>query len=790
MKQFLPLVSVVLIAAVPRDSLAVDQAFATTVEPVLKAHCVGCHGGDKPKGDFDLGALAPDFAKNAQAWKGVMDRLADGSMPPKSKPRPTAAEQAAVTTWVARELTAFQASKTAADGRARLRRLNRVEYVNSLRDLLGATIDIETLPEDGVAGGFDNVDAGLELSSTLLERYLESAETALDTVFVKGSKPAATKIHVDMAPLAKQLTKTIRPQPRFGVQTLIRDNEVIFQCEDQPEKIIDEARASASGLHRFRISANAYRNGPGMTFLVYAGNYRRGGALITRLVGAFDVPDKPTVVEFTEAMAPGESIRIAPFGLPRLYKSTPDDYSGPGMAVQWIEIEGPLVSVWPPASATRLLGDVDVAKGTLADAEAILRRFTPRAFRRPVAAAELAEYVNVVKARLDKGNNFEAALRVGLKVVLCSPDFLYLSATPGKLNDFDLAARLSYFLWSSTPDDALAELAAKGELGKPDVLKAQVERMLEGPKAHAFTENFTGQWLSLRNLKATSPDRKLYPDFDELLEWSMPRETHLFFEEILKGDRNVLEFVHSDWTMLNERLALLYKVPNITGSALRKVQLPAKSHRGGALTQAAVLKVTANGTNTSPVVRGAWVLDHILGTPAPPPPKDVPAIEPDVRGATTIREQLVKHRAIESCAACHAKIDPVGNALENFDVIGGWRENYRAVSGSGRKQIRIDQPAFRRQQGVGMGPSVQAADEMPGGRKFDDVDGFKKIILENPDQFARGLTEKLLVYSTGHKLEFADAATADQIVADIRSKGFGLRSLIHAIVQSPTFRSK
>ena len=330
-----------------------------------------------------------------------------------------------------------------------------------------------------------------------------------------------------------------------------------------------------------------------------------------------------------------------------------------------------------------------------------------------------------------------------------------MSAVPGKLDDFDLATRLSYFLWSSTPDDTLAELASRGELGKPDVLRQQVERMLDDPKAHALTENFTGQWLSLRNLKATIPDKKLYPDFDELLEYSMPRETYLFFEEILKDDRSVLEFVHSDWSMLNERLATLYGIPDVAGSAFRKVQLPAGCHRGGVLTQAAVLKVTANGTNTSPVVRGAWVLDHILGTPPPPPPKDVPAIEPDIRGAKTIREQLTKHRQIESCASCHTKIDPPGNALENFDVIGGWREFYRTIPGGGRKQVKIT-TAKGRSNGVGKGPNVDAADELPGGRKFADIDGFKQLLLDDPDQLARGLTEKLLVYATGHGLEFAD----------------------------------
>ena len=269
----------------------------------------------------------------------------------------------------------------------------------------------------------------------------------------------------------------------------------------------------------------------------------------------------------------------------------------------------------------------------------------------------------------------------------------------------------------------------------------------------------------------------------------MPRETYLFFEEILKDDRSVLEFVHSDWSMLNERLATLYGIPDVAGSAFRKVQLPAGSHRGGVLTQAAVLKVTANGTNTSPVVRGAWVLDHILGTPPPPPPKDVPAIEPDIRGAKTIREQLAKHRQIESCASCHKKIDPPGNALENFDVIGGWREFYRTIPGGGRKQVKIT-TAKGRSHGVGKGPNVDAADELSGGRKFADIDGFKKLLLDDPDQFARGLTEKLLVYATGHGLEFADREVVANILADVQPKNYGFRTLIHTIVQSPTFRSK
>jgi hypothetical protein len=711
-------------------------------------------------------------------------------MPPKGKKRPTPDEQKAVTNWVAGGLTAYQAKRAATEGRARLRRLNRVEYVNTLRDLLGAEVDIETLPEDGVAGGFDNVDAGLDLSSTLMERYLETADAALDAVFVKGPRPEVIKRHIDLLPLAKQMRNETRGLPRFGYGGVIREHDVVFFSENQPPKVLLETRTPAAGVYRFRISATAVhpRNGKGMTFLIYAGNYGLQG-LTTRLVGAFDVADTPTVVEFTERLGAKESIRISPDGVPNLFAKPAADYKGPGLAVQWVEMEGPVVDTWPPVRSVELLGGVDLARGTAVDAEAILRRFAPRAFRRPVADTELTPFLALFKSRRDKGYTFEAALRVGLKAVLCSPDFLYLSATPGKLNDFDLASRLSYFLWSTTPDDVLVRVAAKGDLGKPDVLRQEVERMLKDPKAHAFTANFTGQWLSLRDLKATIPDKKIYPDFDDLLEWSMPRETHRFFEELLQDDRSVLEFVHSDWSMLNERLARHYGISDVTGNHFRKVPLPPDRHRGGVMTQAAVLKVTANGTNTSPVIRGAWVLDRILGTPSPPPPKDVPALEPDIRGAKTIREQLAKHRSIESCASCHAKTDPPGNALENFDVIGGWREWYRVVPGTGKGRDTVITGTGRRAP-VGKGPKVEAADVLSGGRKFADIDGFKKLLLENPDQFARCLTEKLLVYATGHGMEFADRQTVDTIAAEVRAKNYGFRTLVHAIVQSPTFRSK
>ncbi len=770
--------------------LAANDDFIASVTPILTRHCMQCHSGDEPKSDFDLSLLSPDFSENTASWNAVLDRLADGSMPPKDRPRLSAESRTTVTNWIAAGLSASQKQKMETEGRARLRRLNRIEYVNTIRELLGAEIDVEQLPEDGVAAGFDNVDTALDLSSALLESYLITIDTALDAVFVKGPSPERTQQHIDLVSLAKMMTKTNRPMPRFGISTRIHDDHIIFYSQAMASKPINEAQARKPGLYRFRFVANSVNVGRPMALLVYVGNYGMGvQGLFTRLVGMYDVNDTPTEIEFTIPLAMRETIRMVPYSIPNVYTEVPDDFSGPGLAMAAIEVDGPIIDTWPPAPTVRLLGNLEMERATIVDAENILRRFAKRAFRRPVDESELVPFFALVKSRMDNGYTFEAALRVGLKGILCSPNFLYLCATPGKLNDYDLASRLSYFLWSSAPDNALMKLADHGELGRPEVLKSEVERMLADSRSRAFTENFTGQWLSLRNLKATIPDKKLYPNFDEWLEYSMPQETYAFFEEILGRNHSVLEFIHSDWSILNERLAAHYDISDVQGSAFRIVKLPPDKHRGGVMTQASVLKVTANGTNTSPVVRGAWVLDHLLGTPAPPPPKDVPAIEPDIRGAKTIREQLTKHRQAESCAACHAMIDPPGNALENFDVIGGWREYYRVVPGEGRQQIKFVTYDGRK-KGVGRGPDVDAADELSGGKKFSDVDSFKQLLLAEPDRFARGLTEKLLVYATGHRLEFSDREPVSAIVDEIKQNNYGLRTLIHAVVQSPTFRSK
>jgi len=423
------------------------------------------------------------------------------------------------------------------------------------------------------------------------------------------------------------------------------------------------------------------------------------------------------------------------------------------------------------------------------DAERLMRAFLPVAFRRPVDEKLLNYYVAIVHKALDEKLSFGDAMLLGYKAVLCSPHFLYLNEPlvangANNLDDYAIASRLSYFFWASIPDADLLALAAKNELHKPDVLHAQVERMLNDPKGHRFTENFAGQWLELRNINATSPDPQVYGEFDPFLFWSMPRETEMFFEEVLRNDRSLTEFVASDWTFLNQRLAQHYGVPNVFGGELRKVSLPPKSHRGGVLTQAAILKVTADGTRTSPVLRGKWVLDKILGQPPAPPPPDIPTIQPDIRGATTIRQQLDKHRNTETCAACHKYIDPPGFALESYDVIGGWREFYRGTRGT---LVSLPNYPGRR---TNRGLDVEKGGETPGGKKFKDIDEYRQILLEDKDQLARNLARKLIIAATGAEIQFADREVVEDLVAKARAKNYVFRTLIHDVVQSRVFLSK
>ncbi len=751
----------------------------------LKQHCNRCHGEKKTEGDLRLDRLNADLAdsRTFEQWQAIATRLRAGDMPPKEEPRPPAAEIATVIRRLAARLDAAALARRA-EGRVTLRRLNRTEYENTVRDLFAVEVAVkELLPEDTIAFGFDNVGSALSVSPVLIEQYLEAADAVITAAITPVSKgPATTEKHL----LKDSIPSYYRGCYFEGDETLL------FRSDGNPSQLA-KFRPKEAGLYRFRIALRAHQSEVPLTLGALAGNFNTAAGSARR-IGFFDVlPGKPQMLELVVRLGQRETIKIEPMSLPRGYVKVETflEYPGPSIGVTGIEVEGPLPEIWPTESYLRVMGDADPKRGTAEDAAKILSKLMPHAFRRPTTDADLQPYLRLVSDSLAAGKPFDESIRLGIKAILCSPRFLYLKEPAGPLDDYALAARLSYFLWSSLPDRKLFEAAEKGDLRKPEVLRAQTERLLSDPKAQRFIENFTGQWLGLRDIDFTTPDPQLYPEFDELLKWSMVRETQLFFEELLTHDLSVHNFVDSDFALVNNRLAGHYGIPDVTGVDHRKVAIQPAYHRGGVLTHASVLKVTANGTTTSPVLRGVWVLDRIMGHAAKPPPASVPAIEPDIRGAVTIREQLAKHREIESCKACHADIDPPGFALESFDVIGGFRDHYRAVGT--REKVRVPETNLTKylaRPQYGWGREVDAGDVLKDGRKFADLAEFKQLLLADPNQVPRCVTQKLMVYATGGGVEYGDQAEIGRLVAQVKEKKYGLRSIIHAVVASELFHRK
>ena len=688
------------------------------------------------------------------------------------------------------------------DGRVVMRRLNRVEYENTVRDLLGVSVELrELLPLDGSRDGFDNVGEALHTSSFLMEKYLEAADKGLDVAIANGPQPKLIKRRYSL----KETHQVRSTRERVFRKSDDEGGVVMFSSSAWQAVSLTPFYPPDRGDYRFRICAKGIQSdGKPVTYRVDAGLMLMTGK--PHLVGYFDAPaGEAKVVEFVDSLEPRNTIRILPYGLAsaqHVNRIGADTYDGPGLSIEWIEAEGPLNDSWPPESHRRIFGDLPqkpapvfrqrdrvevVSDDPINDGKKILNRFAQRAFRRPVEDSELESFVSVVRSKLDEGQSFEQSVRVGLLAVMVSPEFLFLQEQPGRLDAYSLASRLSYFLWSTMPDDELLKLADDGTLTQPAPLKAQVNRLLDDPRAENFHRNFTGQWLSLRDIDFTKPNHLMYPEFDNMLKASMVREAELFFAELLKDDLSVTNFVASDFSMLNGRMAKHYGIKGVDGWEFRRTPLPPESHRGGVLTMAGVLKVTANGTYTSPVTRGAWVLDRILGMPPDPPPEAVDRLVPDTRGSTTIREQLAKHRSVEACAGCHEELDPHGFALEHFDVIGGWRDRYR-LAGWRRDAIQavVDGQKMR----YYLGDKVDSADTLPDGRRFQSIDEYRRILLADRDQLARNLTVRIVTYATGAPPTDNDDAAINQIVAQCREKKYGFRSLIHAIVASDLFQTK
>lgn len=546
---------------------------------------------------------------------------------------------------------------------------------------------------------------------------------------------------------------------------------------------------------------------------------------VLRKLGSFDVKPEPTVNEMEVWLLAGETIRP---DAARLFRSRPPDFNNPlqehdgmpGVAFGWMEVQGPLLNQWPPAGHQLLFGNLPLEDRTATadtdanpkpkrlgtrfhalpgvevlstnserDAEVLLRKFMERAYRGPVEEADVERFHEVIRSAEKAGYGFSDAMIAGYTGVLSSPGFLYLKEKPGRLDDRALAERLAYFLWNTCPDAQLRSLAERGRLHRAPVLREQTERLLNDPRSQRFVAAFLDYWIDLRLIEGVDPDAELYPDYqlDDLLVESMIGETRLFFDELIKRNLGVTNLVNSDFAVLNERLANHYGIAGVEGVNLRPVRLPPDCVRGGLMTQASILKVTANGTTTSPVKRGAWIMSRILGEPPPPPPAGVPAVEPDIRGATTIRDQLARHRNQATCAACHKNIDPAGFALESFDVMGAWRERYRSV-GPGEKLKGSGHNGINNHYGWGL--TVDPSGELADGRKFKDVRELKELLLRDPELLARNLAQQLTIYATGAPIRYSDRPAIAKILAQNRAEGYGVRSLIHEIVESDMFLNK
>ena len=493
---------------------------ADPVRPFFAQHCQGCHAGTKPKGNFRLESLSHDFddEANRERWLTVLEQVKEGTMPPDEKPRPPAKDVETLAGWISERTAAAEAARGAAVGRVVLRRLNRAEYENTVRDLLAVDVDLkDLLPVDTSTTGFDNSAEALHVSSYLMDGYLEAADRVLNAAIAGGPQPRTIKKRFDVKD-----EKSVKP--KGSVYRHVDDGVAIFSSwvSANIQVALWQFTSQVRGKYRIRISSYGFQTAKPVTFHVMAGP---ASQVHQRLIDYFEAPaDKPTVVEFVVVMNPQETIRIVTDGLPAIppdvTKVGAENYKGPGLVVQWVDVDGPLLDSWPPESHRRLFGDLPqapvagrpnrrevVSQQPLVDAERILRDFTRRAFRRPVTDEDIKPFLARVQTKLEQNDSFEQAMRVGLKAVLVSQPFLFLREKPGKLDDFALAGRLSYFLWSSTPDEKLLTLAEQGKLSSPDVLREQVERMLQDPKAAAFTENFAGQWLGLRAIDATMPDQ-------------------------------------------------------------------------------------------------------------------------------------------------------------------------------------------------------------------------------------------------------------------------------------------
>lgn len=767
----------------------------------LRTHCFDCHEGVESSGGLDLSELSGDLSEAGvmKKWVRIHDRVRDGEMPPPDdygqlKPDENNPFLSKASRW----LSDHQRKLNQKLGRSRGRRLTNLQLQRTLNDLLAIQVPLAKLmPDEPRVDGFTNIADSQTMSHFHLDTHLQVVDAALDRAFRRlAHSRSPRKLEFDARGVARQ-----NPRQRCRDPEMLDGAAVVWSSSLVFYGRISSTQVPRDGWYRvtFRASAknlpeNDRKNGQGVWCTIRSGVCKSTAPLMY-WIGAFETHDEikewtfdawiqeDHVIEIRPADA---TIRKAKFrgGQVGAGEGTPQNV--PGIAIHSLEVE----EIFPGGDRDkvrrRLIGahDVEFDRKTrslrfinepkMDELESQVTRFMRRAFRRPVGTEDANQYLSILRNSIEDGQSKIEALRNTYRAILCSPRFLYHYETAGKLDDYAIASRLSYMITGSMPDDELDAAAGDGQLSDPAQLHRQVERLLASPHCETFVKEFAAQWLDLVDIEFTDPDRRLYPEFDIVVLHSMLDETHAFLQTLIRNDSPAVRLVRAPFTFLNSRLARYYDIDDVTGDELRRVSLTRDSHRGGLLTHGSILKVTANGTNTSPVLRGVWLCNRLLGQPIPPPPENVPAIEPDIRGAKTVREMLEQHRSNADCASCHSKIDPPGFALENFDPAGKWRDRY--VRRDGKKMKR--------------GAVIDVSYELADGRAFDSFNDFRRMISDDPEPIARNFAEKLVVYATGAPIAFSDRKAIEQIVKKTKNNDYGLRSIIAEVVASPLFLNK
>jgi mono/diheme cytochrome c family protein len=740
---------------------AADETGPVTLEqhvrPLLKQYCYDCHNPKKLKGDLDLESIAgnPRLDEHRDVWEKIAELVENGEMPPEKKPQPSEPERDLVIKYIDGQLAKLDCKQDKNPGRVTIRRLNREEYRNTIRDLLGVAFEPKDFPNDAIGYGFDNIGDVLSLAPMLMEKYLGAAEEIVSKAIVADPSPKSAVTRIRGEKFKSNNGEAVRP---------IESGVLGFYREGEGTTTFD-ATLAGSYLLRVRAYGEQAGNEPPRLALLCDG----------RELKVFDVPNTKVVAfEVATPLDPGRHQLAVAYLNNYSELNHPDEKlrGDRNLFVDSLEIQSPAVAPPLPEGHRRYIARLPQPGEERQVALEILGKFARHAYRRAVTPEEVARLANFVDATMRDHGTFLEGIQVAMQAALCSPYFLYRweldpeQMKPNEtraLTDFEVASRLSYFLWSSMPDDELLGLAERSALQVDGNLDKQVSRMLHDPRAKAFVANFSGQWLQIRGLNDLAPDPESFPGFDPALRAAMKRESELLFETIIKEDRAVTDLLDADFTFLNERLAQHYGIDGVKGSEFRRVALPPDSPRGGVLTLGSVLTVTSTPTRTAPVLRGKWILEQILGTPPPPPPPDVPPLgeQNAVDQSASLRVRLEEHRSRAECAGCHAKMDPLGFALENFDAVGRWRDQ------------------------DGKFP-IDASGALAGGKTFNGARELKTL-LKGDKRFIRGFAEKMTIYALGRGLDSFDRCAVDEIVTKMSAQNNRFSALINAIVTSDPF---